>query len=80
MEMNNRFKEGDKVWFVDTNLAKEWVVAGSFIVSSYRRTVWESEGFDLTEYFATTIYIADYDIFATEEEAQAECDRRNNGK
>lgn len=76
MEIKTKFNVGDRVWVID--YCYEWTPAyeGEFL-GEYGKI---HEDIPEQVSIKTIGLVNKRDCFATQAEAQAECDRRNNGK
>lgn len=87
MQINTKYDIGQEVWLIkqgfkkceccQSSLYDKWIVSGKDTVETLtvQRTITD---FSITEYGLFDNYARkEADLYATKEEAQAECDRRN---
>jgi hypothetical protein len=80
MKIETKFDVDDKVWKVEKSYSENKYYAKSSIVWMLKINVYTKEevniGYDLRGYYGGCFY--DNELFATEAECQAECDRLND--
>ena len=78
MEIKTKFNVGETIYPISFDIDKlKWFVEPYTLELSVDRICILDTGICYDTYFK---WFAEEDCFATEAEAQAECDRRNNGK
>ena len=80
MEIKTKFNIGDKIFHIYEMFEGVWRVS-SIVEVSYIK-IFEKDKFVYAVFendFLPNIFVEEKDCFLTETEAQAECDRRNNG-
>jgi len=79
MKIETKYDVDDKVWIVEKSYSDYKYYAKSATVWMLKINVYEKEkaniGYDLRGYYGGCFY--DSDLFATEDEAEAECIRLN---
>lgn len=91
MKFETKFKIKDKIWVICKNFNEEkddfeWKVEHTQRIIIRIFTCCDEKGTDITYHTnyldgSTCIsFFGEQNCFATKEEAQAECDRRNNGR
>jgi len=79
MKIETKYDVDDIVWKVEKSYAENKYVPKSATVWMIKINVYEKEkaniGYDLRGYYSGCFY--DNELFATEDEAEAECDRLN---
>lgn len=86
MEIKTKFKVRDYVWFIDytsQGLKTHWYVARNFQIYKIKICIYNDE-YETASIVYSNVksgisQIEEEYCFATKAEAQAECDRRNNG-
>lgn len=79
MKIETKYDVNDKVWVVEKSYSENKYYAKSAIVWMLKINVYTKEesniGYDLQDHYGRCFY--DSELFATEAECQAECDRLN---
>jgi len=80
MKIETKYDVDDKVWVVEKSYSKYKYYAESAIVLMLKINVYTKEivkiGYDLQDHYGRYFY--DSELFATEDEAEAECIRLND--
>ena len=75
MEIRTKFNVNDTVWYITLRFVLGYIVEKGKVIDI--RT-YNSKDKKEIRYFLGKGYVKEQDCFATQAEAQAECDRRNN--